>query len=104
MLLIIGTPHGLNRRIVSPRCEKWFSSGSALTTSILPLPVRSCFFNLSAPAHRSGAYESPFLPQDTSLSVCFCLYELSQTASPCGPSKRDSRGLVHDTKLLSLHV
>ncbi|KAG5385580.1 hypothetical protein IGI04_037050 [Brassica rapa subsp. trilocularis] len=45
MLLIIGTPPG------------------ALTTSILPLPVRSCFFNLSAPAHRSGAYESPFLPR-----------------------------------------
>ncbi|KAG2291012.1 hypothetical protein Bca4012_006953 [Brassica carinata] len=59
MLLIIGIPPGLNRRIVSPRSEKLlkagksgFSSGSALMTSILPLPVRSCFFNLSAPVQR----------------------------------------------------
>ncbi|KAL0812775.1 hypothetical protein Bca101_069218 [Brassica carinata] len=63
MLLIIGTPPGLNRRIIIGTPPGFFS-GSALTTSILPLSVSAFLFNLSAPAHSSGTYKPPLLPRE----------------------------------------
>ncbi|WZZ46044.1 LOW QUALITY PROTEIN: hypothetical protein YC2023_042303 [Brassica napus] len=68
MLLIIGIPPGLNRRIVSPRSEKLLKSGNrgflpAVLLRCLSNRCRSCFFNLSAPAHSSGTYKPLLLPR-----------------------------------------
>uniref|UniRef100_M4FJ63 RNase H type-1 domain-containing protein n=1 Tax=Brassica campestris TaxID=3711 RepID=M4FJ63_BRACM len=96
MLLIIGNPPGLNRRIVSPRIEKLLkagksgvSPGSALTTSILPLPVRSCFFNLSAPAHSSGTYKPPLLPRKPEPPDLISLEQRQPPQPPVPPDPPD---------------
>ncbi|WZZ56823.1 hypothetical protein YC2023_056930 [Brassica napus] len=88
MLLIIGTPPGLNRRIIIGTPPGFFS-GSALTTSILPLSVSAFLFNLSAPAHSSGTYKPPLLPREPEPPDLISLEQLQPPQSPDPPDPPD---------------
>ncbi|KAL0848258.1 hypothetical protein Bca101_021505 [Brassica carinata] len=93
MLLILGTSLGSSRRTVSTRDEKVlktqrssFSSGTVLTTSILPLPVRTRFFN---PVLELGTQERPLLPHEPEPPDLISLEKATASSTAGSPDPPD---------------